>query len=117
LPYLLSMGTAAVALAFALRLPPAHPKPKKVTLTFSSSLGSDFRAAVRVLGASPVLMLVMAQGVAIFVLDRISQVNLFQPILKDKAFALGVFGLVSSGTAVFEALGSARAPRLRRLLP
>jgi MFS family permease len=109
LPYWLSAGTAAVAVVFASKFP--HQKGSSTATAPALDLG----AMVRVLRSSPVLLIVMAQGIAIFVLDRISQVNLFQPILKDKAFGLGVFGLVSSGVAVFDALGSSRASLLRRV--
>ncbi len=61
------------------------------------------------------LAILMAQGVGVFVLVRIMQVNLYQPILSSKAFSLETFGLIMSMTAVFEAFGSKLAPYLRKL--
>jgi hypothetical protein len=66
------------------------------------------------LWGSPILIVVVLQGIGAFVLARICQVNLFQPILADKGFGLASFGVMTSVTSLFEALGSARPQWMRR---
>ena len=70
-----------------------------------------------VLARTPNLWLVMVQGVAIFVLSRVAQVTLFQPILESKSLALSSHGLVMSAMTLFEAIGSWRPQWVRRWLP
>jgi MFS family permease len=82
-----------------------------------SSLG-EAKAALRGLAASPWLVLVMVQGVAVFTLSRICQVNLFQPILLDHGIGEASHGTVLAAMTVAEAVGSARPQWLgRRLSP
>lgn len=70
-------------------------------------LGSA-RQALTVLRSSRALGPLMVQGVAIFTLARICQVNLFQPLLLDKDVPLADHGAVLSAMTVAEAVGSAR---------
>ena len=71
---------------------------------------SDFLKNIRgtfsVLLFRPLLVLIMIQGVAVFTLSRILQINLFQPILISKGIALGTHGAVMSFMTVFETWGS-----------
>lgn len=106
-PYLLSAAATLVALFFALRLPPLPPGEhhhEQVAVT----------QAWRVLRASPLLALLMVQGVAIFTLVRILQANLFQPVLDAKHLPVAGFGVLMAVTTLFEAAGAARPGLLRR---
>jgi len=58
----------------------------------------------------------MLQGVALFVLARICQVNLFQPILENKGFSVVSYGMVMALMTVFEAIGAFRSAWLRKYL-
>jgi len=60
------------------------------------------------------LVLLMVQGIAMFTLVRICQVNLFQPILESKSLSVNWFGAVLAAMTIFEALGAARPHRVRR---
>ena len=115
LPYWLSALCSFAAFVFAERLPEqANPAPSgrpsqgfwagKVLPVFSALRGSRY------------LLLVMFQGVGIFVLARICQVNLYQPILESKQFGLVSYGWIMSAMTLFEAWGSARPNWLRKLM-
>ncbi|MGY0236278.1 MFS transporter [Longispora urticae] len=80
------------------------------------SLGATLTGAFTQLRTSRMLVLIMLQGVAIFTLARIGQVNLFQPILESKHVPLAWHGLVMSAMTVFEVLGAARSHRVRKVL-
>ncbi len=137
LPYWLTVASATTAVGFAWWLPrwaPQTPLPVSnarpesldsaagAVLTVSPNpvpssplrprapLGSVFLQAVR----SRWLMLLMFQGVVLFVLARVISVNLFQPILEGKAFGVGAYGLVMAGMTLVEALGAARPDWMRR---
>ncbi|WP_431981733.1 MFS transporter [Streptomyces qinglanensis] len=123
-PYVLSAVSAAGSLACALALP-RLAVPGGAGGTASSgrtgkespaagdgrgrgiSLG-DAKAALRCIASSPWLALVMVQGVAVFTLSRICQVNLFQPILLDHGIGESSHGGVLAAMTVAEAVGSAR---------
>jgi hypothetical protein len=112
LPYWLTVA-AAVASGFAAvalpAIPPhAHPVPA-VRLGRLATLR-------RVFADSPLVPFAMIQGVAIFVMVRLLQVNLFQPILEAKAFDVGSFGIVLSVLSIFEAIGAARPGWMRHWL-
>ncbi|MER6915302.1 MFS transporter [Streptomyces sp. NPDC000594] len=119
-PYVLTTLCSAMAVVLALRLPalPGHGGKD------GGKDGGGGRAplfsprdqweALRTLGTSPVLALLMAQGVAVFTLVRIGQANLFQPILTEKELPLAAFGLMMAVTTVFELAGAARSGWLRR---
>lgn len=111
LPYWLTLGSALAASWFAWRLPSVVPDegegPRLTSRErFAGSLGA--------LRASPRLVLAVLQGVAVFVLARICQVNLFQPILDSKDAPVISYGLVMSMMTAFEAVGSARPGWVRR---
>ena len=78
------------------------------------TLLSQLSEAFRNLLTSPFLFLIMLQGIAIFVLSRIAQVNLYQPILENKQYGIESFGPVMSAMTVFEALGSAKPGWIRK---
>ncbi|MEU5210069.1 MFS transporter [Streptomyces sp. NPDC020742] len=107
-PYLLSAVGAAGSLLCALVLPrqstarTAAPGPRRALPLREAA------AALRTVRATPWLALVMVQGVAVFTLSRICQVNLFQPVLLDHGIAENTHGSVLAAITVAEALASAR---------
>ncbi|WP_438295784.1 MFS transporter [Streptomyces sp. HUAS TT7] len=130
-PYVLSAASAAGSLACAVGLP-------RLAGTDGSTDGStgeataarknggrrgraflrDAGAALRCVASSRWLGLVMVQGVAVFTLSRICQVNLFQPILLDHGIGEASHGGVLAAMTVAEAVGSARPQWLsRRVTP
>ncbi|MFE5737202.1 MFS transporter [Streptomyces celluloflavus] len=127
-PYVLSAASAAGSLVCAVALPrlagpgrgaPAAGAPdgRKERRSYGAFL-RDAGAALRCVRASPWLAMVMVQGVAVFTLSRICQVNLFQPILLDHGIAETSHGGVLAAMTVAEAVASARPQWLgRRLAP
>ncbi|GGQ87667.1 MFS transporter [Couchioplanes azureus] len=111
--YWLTALNAAVALVLALRLPallgadPEHPEAR-------ASTWRTVGGAARFLRRSPLLMLVMVQGIAVFTLSRILQVNLVQPILTVKDTPVVWHGTVLAAMTVFEVAGAAASHRVRR---
>ncbi|WP_086825308.1 MFS transporter [Allokutzneria sp. NRRL B-24872] len=123
LPYWLTAVSAVLAVVMAYRLPPLPDSVRKPTedpLAGSSISRAPVITSVReslgLLRRTPMLLLFMAQGVAVFTLGRICQVNLFQPILTADSVPLVAHGMVMSAMSVFEALGSARPGIIRRFL-
>ncbi|MCS0603416.1 MFS transporter [Streptomyces sp. LP11] len=115
-PYVLSAASAAGSLGCALALP--RLAPQGTSGRRRGTLLRDTGAALRALRASPWLALLMAQGVAVFTLSRICQVNLFQPILLEHGIKEGAHGGVLAAMTVAEAVSSARPQWLgRRLSP
>lgn len=120
-PYVLSAASAAGSLGCALVLPrlagggpgggprsPARP---------GGGFLRDTGAALRALRSSPWLALLMVQGVAVFTLSRICQVNLFQPVLLRHGIGEGAHGSVLAAMTVAEAVASARPQWLSRRVP
>ncbi|GAA0602552.1 MFS transporter [Streptomyces crystallinus] len=118
-PYVLSAASAAGSLVCAVALPrlgarPGEPDGGRRGGAFLRDAGS----ALRCVASSRWLALVMVQGVAVFTLSRICQVNLFQPILLDHGVGEASHGSVLAAMTVAEAVGSARPQWLsRRLSP
>ncbi|HKN52592.1 MAG TPA: MFS transporter [Amycolatopsis sp.] len=110
-PYWLTAINAGVALVFAVKLP-AIPGGRGAGKT--ASLIAGVGGALSTLRTSRWLALLMVQGVAMFTLVRICQVNLFQPILESKSLSVNWFGAVLAAMTIFEALGAARPHRVRR---
>ncbi|GAA1041781.1 MFS transporter [Streptomyces murinus] len=111
-PYVLSAASAAGSLGCALALP--RPAPREASGASRASgrreaaLLRDTGAALRALRSSPWLALLMVQGVAVFTLSRICQVNLFQPVLLRHGIGEGSTGSVLAAMTVAEAVASAR---------
>ena len=103
-PYWISAVNAAVALLVGLLLP-------QITAAVTETASNWRETASHVLNSR--LLLIMLQGVAIFVMVRILQVNLYQPILSAKKFDITSFGWSMSLMTGFEAIGSKLAPRFR----
>ncbi|WP_410672735.1 MFS transporter [Amycolatopsis sp. cmx-4-68] len=113
-PYWLTAMNAAVALAFALKLPPI-PGGRRATGR-TASLLAEVGGALATLRSSRWLLLLMVQGIALFALVRLGQVYLFQPILESKSLPVHWYGAVLAAMMAFEALGAARPHRLRRAI-
>jgi MFS family permease len=122
LPYWLTTGSAIIAVAISCFLPgfheeaPPEPDGGELWVHTWNRLGERFWGLFTRLRASPYLVFLMLQGIGIFVLSRVCQVNLYQPIMNDKGFSLASFGLVMSLMTVFEAIGSYKPDWLRRYL-
>ncbi|WP_371502146.1 MFS transporter [Kitasatospora sp. NBC_00374] len=122
-PYLLTAVCTLGSLACATALPalaapdgdavrPGARRPEAGGAGFLDSA----RHALSVLRTSKALGPLMVQGVAIFTLARICQVNLFQPLLLAKAVPVADHGAVLSAMTVAEAIGSARPGWIRARL-
>ncbi|MCX6108499.1 MAG: MFS transporter [Proteobacteria bacterium] len=103
-PYWISAINAGLSLVIAIFMP-------SVSIPVMTSKRS-LRAWASCLNSQ--LALLMLQGVGIFVMVRVLQVNLYQPILTAKSFDVTAFGWSMSLMTVFEAVGAKVAPYLRR---
>jgi MFS family permease len=114
LPYWLTAFAGVCAFAVAMILPPdALESGLKLREAVLAPLKLVPRA-FDTMRSSPKLVLLMLQGVGLFVLVRLCQVNLFQPILSAKGYGVEAFGVVLAVTSIFEAIGSARPAWMRR---
>ncbi|BDM70295.1 hypothetical protein HEK616_37820 [Streptomyces nigrescens] len=105
-PYVLSAASAGGSLVCAVLLPrqaAAVPAAGRKRAT-----SHEAAAALRAVRSTPWLALVMVQGVALFTLSRICQVNLFQPVLLDHGIGESSHGTVLAAMTVAEAVASAR---------
>ncbi|MEV4613006.1 MFS transporter [Kitasatospora sp. NPDC049258] len=111
-PYLLTAACTLGSLACATALPALPEAPAGAARPGGERPAGGYldsaRHALAVLRGSRALGPLMVQGVAIFTLARICQVNLFQPLLLAKAVPLADHGAVLSAMTVAEAVGSAR---------
>ncbi|MCM2277441.1 MAG: MFS transporter [Oligoflexia bacterium] len=104
LPYWLTAVTSAVAVIFVWRLP--ELEGARAPVSASVARGAGWQGPLLALWRAPLVPWVMLQGVAAFVLARVLQVNLFQPLLAAKGFSVASFGAVMALMTLFEALGS-----------
>jgi predicted MFS family arabinose efflux permease len=111
-PYWLTAINAAIAVVLALRLPPipGWQRPEGKTAKLLAGVGGAFGS----LKTSRWLLLLMIQGIAMFTLVRILQVNLFQPVLASKDVSVGWYGSVLAAMTIFEAIAAARPHWLSR---
>ncbi|MFE7544114.1 MFS transporter, partial [Streptomyces platensis] len=123
-PYVLSAASAAGSLVCAVVLPrqatvrSGGPGRGKGSSRGGPVFLRDAVSALRWVWATPWLALLMVQGVAVFTLSRICQVNLFQPVLLDHGIPESSHGGVLAAMTVAEAVASARPQWLgRRLSP
>ncbi|MFA6093441.1 MAG: MFS transporter [Elusimicrobiota bacterium] len=130
LPYSLSALCGLAACVYAWRLP-AQAAPQHISDAgrsptesgsgiFSQQSSGTLPAGLRglwetrvlpvfaALRGSRVLLLLMLQGTGIFVLVRIGQINLYQPVLQSKSFSVASYGWIMSVMTLFEAWGSSR---------
>lgn len=111
MPYILTALSSVLAIVAVLRMPRLVSEARKTEEPTETPRASQ---VFRLLRQNPRLVLLMVQGVGIFVLTRIVQVNLFQPILQDKGFTREAYGLIFALNTLFEAAGSAKPAILRR---
>ncbi len=109
LPYALTVLSAGIAFVMAILLPDLKKSPAEIR---PSTSNTGLAAAVQLLLTSPRLFVIMLQGVGIFVLVRLMEVNIFQPILATKGFSIVHFGWVLSAMTASEALASRTAFRV-----
>jgi predicted MFS family arabinose efflux permease len=111
-PYWLTAINAAIAVILALKLPPipGWERPPGKTSKLLAGVGGAFGA----LRKSRWLLLLMIQGIAMFTLVRILQVNLFQPVLESKNVPVTWYGSVLAAMTIFEAVAAARPHRLSK---
>ncbi|MBU6376768.1 MAG: MFS transporter, partial [Bdellovibrionales bacterium] len=102
--YWLSLGSAMVSVYFAYRLREIRWK-KRISQTASAS---SFVTALRLLLNHKRLLSLMIQGMGVFVLARIIQVNLFQPLLLQGGFGVSSLGWVMALMTAGEAWASLR---------
>lgn len=125
-PYVLSAASAAGSLVCAVVLPrqaaarqggpggaggaggPGGPGGAGKASRGGPAFLRDAVSALRWVCATPWLALLMVQGVAVFTLSRICQVNLFQPVLLDHGIPESSHGGVLAAMTVAEAVASAR---------
>ncbi|UKY48082.1 MFS transporter [Streptomyces inhibens] len=107
-PYVLSAVSAGGSLLCALVLPGQAPSPHAAGPRRRTAALHDAAAALRTVRATPWLAMVMVQGVAVFTLSRICQVNLFQPVLLDHGIGESSHGAILAAMTVAEAVASAR---------
>ncbi|WKE73575.1 MFS transporter [Streptomyces sp. WP-1] len=111
-PYVLSAASAAGSLGCALALPRLAPRDAggagRASVRRHASPLRHTGAALRALRSSPWLALLMVQGVAVFTLSRICQVNLFQPVLLHHGIGEDSHGGVLAAMTIAEAVASAR---------
>lgn len=111
LPYWLTTASAAVSVYFAFVLPDVV---KTRDLNSKIVNLNHFGHAFKHLITNKYLIFIVLQGIGIFTLVRIAQVNLYQPILNSKSFDLVAFGWIMALMTLFEALGSAYPEKLQR---
>ncbi len=111
LPYWATASASITSFFFALSLPDVASPALEAGASLKES---RLVTTLKLLWASPMLILAIFQGVAVFVLARLCQVNLFQPILESKSFPLASYGLVMAMMTAFEAVGSARTTWVKR---
>ena len=119
-PYWMTAAASSVALGLAFFMSRgADPKAVRVSATKEADVAADrdttlaaispngpFRRALLELIRQPVLQILMLQSAGLFVLSRIVQVILFQPLLGAKGIPVAAFGAVMAAMTLFEAAGS-----------
>jgi MFS family permease len=103
LTYWVSAAFALISGLIALRFPP-----------FEASHEVKVSVGLGLLWRSPRLWVVMAQGVGLFTLTRLVQVNLFNPLLLGDGFVLQQMGRILAINTLCEALGAAYPKLFRR---
>lgn len=108
LPYWFTAFNALIALYFSLKLPDLKIERSLI----KNNVLDIFSNLIK----TPYLFLIMLQGVSLFVLARICQVNLFQPILESKGFSVVSYGMMMALMTIFEAFGSLKSKWVRRFV-
>lgn len=108
MPYYLTALSGLIAVFYSLSLPADLNRINKKNIA-SQTQPPNFLSACKEIIASPMLLLLMIQGTALFTLARLIEVNLFQPILNSKSFDLSYHGAILAVMTGFEAFGSAKS--------
>ena len=113
IPYWLTAAGAAAAFGFAWSLPEGGESEdfSKPTVSSPWMRISEVFNAIR---STPTIGLTMAQGIAVFAMDRIVLVNLFQPILNAKELGLLAAGPVLAWVSVTEAVAASQVKRFEK---
>lgn len=112
--YWLTLNASLIAVWFGFLLPERKKESATGTVQSTPHLGHAL-AAIR---SEPRLLGLMIQGMGVFVLARIVQVNLFQPLMLARGFSLSSLGWLMAIMTVSEALASMKlAPVLKRYSP
>ena len=114
LPYWLTALCAVIALLAVLKFPHQSTFQKsdleaqktEPKISPKNYISNYLSPILKSLWNSPYLLLLMFQGIGIFVLGRICQINLYQPILEDKKFDIVSYGWIMAIMTLFEAIGS-----------
>jgi MFS family permease len=113
LPYYLTAFNALAAFICATGLPGEVLK-KSAPPTGATPPRPSFKNSLQDILKSPAILQSMFLGAGVFVLVRLLQVNLFQPVLISKQFDIIHFGWIMSIMTIFEALGNQLSHHLRR---
>ncbi len=108
LPYTLTVIGSVFAVVCAFLLPPDQRPEGAATAAKGAGFGifRELGQLFLVLPRMPIIPLLMVQGLGAFILPRILQTNLFQPILHGKGVAVSSYGIWLASASVFEAIGS-----------
>ena len=112
-PYWLSVGSALAAVGLAMSLPAAG---READPEAQAEEPPRMSRGLLMVATSWALGLAVVQGVAVFVLARVVQAGLFQPILGAKGLPLETYGLVMAMMTAFEAVGSGRSRWVGRVM-
>jgi len=115
--YWLSLMSSLVSVYFAWKLPEAVRPVSGERQTFvplHSRLKAVLFSGVGIVGRKPRLLGLMIQGMGVFVLARVVQVNLFQPLLLSRGFSTSSLGWVMALMTALEAWGSLRVKKILR---
>ncbi|MEO5970521.1 MAG: MFS transporter, partial [Bdellovibrionia bacterium] len=107
LPYWLTGISAVVGIILVFALP-KEPFRKR------GNVLNTLKPAFGLLVNSPKVFTIILQGTTIFILARLCQVCLFQPILIEKSFSASTFGLIMSFMSVCEAVGASNSGFLKK---
>lgn len=110
-PYWITFIATSISIVFVMQLPDVKPTEGRSTGGLN-----EMKKVFDHLRVTPGLFLVMVQGVMIFVLSRLVQLNLFQPILGEKGWSVKAYGMVMAAMTVFEAIGSFKLAWITRRL-
>jgi MFS family permease len=109
LPYWLTGVSAVVGIIMVFALPKEPFRKRGSVLT-------TLKPAIALLAGSPKVCSIILQGTTIFILARLCQVCLFQPILIEKSFSATTFGFIMAFMSVCEAIGASNSGFLKKWL-
>lgn len=102
--YWLSLMSSLVACYFALNLREGTWAVSSQLKAKRNQIWTGFQLVYR----DPSILMLMFQGMGVFVLARVVQVNVYQPLLIQKGFSVSSLGWIMAVMTAAEALGSLR---------